>query len=373
MSVHNCPEDDGAPQLPAGGFIPDAVRRFIDPGKRQSMGTRAVVGGKVVGWEDQVIFAFKAGDDEDQTTSMPPTRLCSGPLSDRLRVVRMETTLCLTEHGEDGMRIPYEVLFAGTSKCRKHPIVLSMLAVVLTRFDPEANVPQHPIQVCVKSALRAHCCGGSALQREWTDPEYTRVIYAADETKETLSAPSRRLVSDRDRLPLSLFEASALQCSEGHISEQSALVVGIQKPFKDVNGSYHLPLPTSLRTDPEDPSTETNCITDFNATRLCIKYPTKVAPQQKHLNVVDDALVVSAPALEALNAACCHDHAAAGNCTVVPHADMVIQVLPAHAGGHMDKAVKFSASKERPMLINVGLEFWVVVGGEPSYPGEIGE
>lgn len=373
MSAHNCPEDEAPSLFLAGAQIPEAVRRFVEPGKRQSMGTRALVGGKLVGWEDQVIFAFKAGEDEDQTTNMPPTRLCTGPLSDRVRCVRVETTLCLTEHGEEGMRIPYGVLFAGTSRCTKHPVVLSMLAVVLTRFEPEANVPHHPIQIVVESASKAHCCGGSPVAREWTDPEYTRVIYTTRDKEETVSAPSRRLVSDQDRLPLSLFEASPSQCTEGHISEQSALAVGIQRPFKDVNGSYHLPLPTSLRTDPSDPGTETNCITDFNATRLCIKYPTKVAPQQKHLNVVDDALVVSAPALQALNAACCHDHASAGTCTVVPHSDVVVRVLPAHEGGHMDKAVKYGASKGRPMLVNVGLEFWVAVGGEPNYPGEIGE
>lgn len=323
--------------------------------------------GVVISWRDNIRAAFAAKGD-DKTSPMPPTRITSGLLASRVRRVRIETTLCLAKHGDKGVRIPYDTLFGRVIKCREHSSVLSMLSIEVTRFEAEGTVPSHPFQLCVSSDGRAPCCSGCAGMREWTDPHYAHFAHtdtSDNGVETTVMTEVRRMFSPSDahRMPLVLFDASPTQSTEAHISEQSALAKGIASPFRPVEGVYHVPIPVEV----DIPGGSLHFVTDYNATRLMVVHATRVAPQAGELIERDGHFVVSTQAVDALERYLRDQHTEQGTCTVIPHADLVIRVLPAHPDGHMGRTVVACAESELPLLISVGFELTVVVAGEPAY------
>ena len=297
-----------------------------------------------------------------------------GMLAPRVRVVRVEMTVCLTRHGDKGVRIPYETLFGRAIRCRQHPSVLSMLSVVLTRCDAESTVPLHPFQVIVESAGCAPCCmpevpdapDAPVRKREWTDPHYAYFAHtdtSPEGLETTVMGDVRRMVSSTDRLPLVLFEAAPEQSTESHVSEQSALANGLSRPFKQTGDAYHVPVPVEV----EAHGTTLHFVTDHNLTRLMVVHPTRVAPQAGELLERDEHFVVSKETVDSLERHMRAQHTERGLCTVVPHADIAVRVLPAHPDGAMGRTVAACATDDVPLLLSIGLEFTVVVAGEPDY------
>jgi hypothetical protein len=353
------------------------VRRFTEESRRTSTATSPYTKDDnnqeiELEWEKGVSIALSAGENDFNTVSMPPTRMSAGPLERRIRVVRIEATVCLVKHGKGGLVVPYDQVFGDASVCRDHPNELSMLSVVLTRWEPEASVPHMPLQLIVQSTKHADCCGGTETPREWTNPRHARVVCLTrgDDGKDTVSTHTCRRLIGEDRLPLSLFEASAKQSTEAHISEQTALSSGLHRPFAAAGGVYHIPTPFTLNAHNPDKKRHRAFVTDYNASRLCVAHPNMIAPKAQSLTVVDDHIVVSTSALQAVNDCFRRKHSDEKQCTVVPHTDILVRITPSHSGGEMDRYVDAAAAAGRNLFVSIGLEFWVVVGGEPKYDAD---
>ncbi len=374
MSGHKCPDEDPRVLFRQSPHIPESVRRFVDETHRASVASSPYAkdedGHEIeLSWEKSVSVALGAKDHEMNTVPMPPTRMRKGPLDRLVRIVRLEASVCLAKHGKSGLRIPYQDVFGEASVCREHPSELSMLAIVLTRWQPEANVPHMPLQLVVESASHAECCGGTDTPREWTNPRHARVAFVTRDAggKDLVSTATCRRLIGEDRLPLSLFEATQSQSTEAHISEQTALASGIQRPFTAAGGVYQIPVPIKINTGSMDKRRHRAFVTDYVATRLCVSNPTMIAPKAASLTLVDGHITVSTAALQTLNDHFRRKHREEKSCTVVPTSDIVIRVVPSHAGGEMESYIEANANARRSLFVSIGLEFWVAVGGEPKY------
>lgn len=357
MESHTCMDDFG--RAAPLDHAPEAVKRFAGQ-VRKSLPFVVDGGGPMPDWKDVVGEAFSPRDGV-RTIETPSSRLGRHDLADRVRCARIALEFDLAMEGRAAVRVSYDSLFGDLVHCTEHRSALSMLAVEVTSFVPERNVPLYPLQVVVRSARYAACCNRSDRfdGREWSDPAHTKYAAETPDRDQSSVVACRRLVSLRDRLPLLVFQADEAQTTEEHITLQSALVDGAAAPFAAKGNVYELPAPGR------------GLSSDYRLVTEIIRNPTTAAPNAPNLTVetsnAGEHIIIPVETVQRFCRQLRDAHVHEGRCTVVPRADIIVELVPPHESSLMAEAVALCRAKKVPLDVVVELVFWVVVWGEPPY------